>query len=156
VLLKEIVVPRSLRVALVVTAIAALAIGNVAPTAAGGPKVLDARMTGVPVANLVVDGVTGGGLPWVLDEGRARLFADGRLQVEVEGLVLVRDGTNPIPSGHAVVTCGGAPAASTADVPFSPAGDATVSSRVTLPSPCLAPAVFFTNTGGRWFAVTGF
>ena len=33
-------------------------------------------------------GLTGGGVPWVIDEGRAKLFADGRLEVEVEGLVL--------------------------------------------------------------------
>ena len=58
--------------------------------------------------------------------------------------------------GHAVVTCGEAKAATTADVPFSMAGYAEVNARVTLPSPCLAPAVFFTNTTDRWFAVTGF
>jgi hypothetical protein len=40
-------------------------------------------------------------------------------------------------------------------VPFSDQGNATVNAVVTLPSPCLAPAVFFTNTSGRWFAVTG-
>ena len=27
---------------------------------------------------------------------------------------------------------------------------------IELPSQCLAPAVFFTNATGRWFAVTGF
>ena len=146
---------RTLRLTLALAVLAALAIGTVTSTAAGGPKVLDARMTGLPTANLVIDGVTGGGLPWKLDAGHAKLFADGRLQVEVEGLTLL-NGVNPATTGHAVVTCNGAPAASTADVPFSPDGDATIDARVTLPSPCLAPAVFFTNAGGRWFAVTGF
>jgi hypothetical protein len=147
---------RSVRLTLSLAILAALAGGTVATTSAGGPKVLDARMVGVPTASLVIDGVTGGGLPWVLDDGHAKLFADGRLEVVVEGLVLVRHGTNPATSGHADVTCNGAPAARTADVPFSPEGDATVIARVTLPVPCLAPAVFFTNAGGRWFAVTGF
>ena len=146
---------RSVRVALSLAILAALAVSTVASTVAGGPKVLDSRMTGLPTAGLVVDGVTGGGLPWTLDEGRAKLFADGRLEVEVEGLTLL-NGTNPVTSGHAVVTCNGAPVASTENVPFSAAGDATVTARVELPSPCLAPAVFFTNATGRWFAVTGF
>jgi hypothetical protein len=43
-------------------------------------------------------------------------------------------------------------------VPYSAEGDAHVSTTVSLPSPCLAPAVFFagqTGTGPRRFAVTG-
>ena len=99
---------RTLRLAFSLTILAALALSTVASTVAGGPKVLDARMTGIPTGGLVLDGVTGGGLPWRLDDGRAKLFADGRLEVEVEGLVLVRDGTNPVTTGHAIVACGGA------------------------------------------------
>jgi len=148
--------PRVLRLALALVLLAALAIGTVASTSAGGPKILDARMTGIPTAGLVIDGVTGGGLPWVLDSGHAKLFADGRLEVEVEGLVLVRDGTNPVTSGHAIVTCNGAPAATSPNVPFSPSGDATVTTQVDLPASCLAPAIFFTTATDRWLAVTGF
>jgi hypothetical protein len=147
---------RTLRLALSLAVLAVLGLSTVASTVAGGPKVLDSRMVGLPTAALVVDGVTGGGLPWVLDDGHAKLFADGRLEVEVEGLVLVRDGTNPVTAGHAIVTCNGAPVATTATVPFSAAGDATVLAHVDLPSPCLAPAVFFTTGTDRWLAVTGF
>jgi hypothetical protein len=147
---------RSLRLILALAFIAVLAIGNVAPAVAGGPKVLDARMTGLPTAGLTLDRVVGGGSPWVLDEGHARLFADGRLQVQVEGLVLASNGTNPVTTGHAIVTCNGGPAATTSNVPFSPTGDAEVKTTVALPSPCLAPAVFFTTGTDRWLAVTGF
>ena len=41
-------------------------------------------------------------------------------------------------------------------VPLSvPDGDAHVNQWLTLPSPCLAPVVFFTSAGGAWFAVSG-
>jgi hypothetical protein len=147
---------RSLRLVLALGFVAVLAVGNVASTAAGGPKILDARLTGLPRAGLVVDGVIGGGSPWVIDEGNAHLFADGRLQLEVDGLVLASSHTNPVTAGHAIVTCDGAPAAITANVPFSADGDAVVDATVALPSPCLAPAVFFTTGTDRWLAVTGF
>ena len=92
------------------------------------------------------------------------LFADGRLHVEVQGLTLL-SGVNPVGTGRAIVTCAstttGVSAAvfSSDPVPFSQAGDAEVNVRATLPTVCLAPAVFFagiTANGDRWFAVTGF
>jgi hypothetical protein len=151
--------PRRLRLGLAMVVLAALTIGSVATTTAGGPKVLDARLVGIPTGGLVLHGLTGGGVPWTIDEGRAKLFADGRLEVEVQGLTLL-NGTNPIANGRAVVTCSSVAAASSPIVPFSAAGDAAVTAVVELPSPCLAPAVFFmgvlANGAERWFAVTGF
>jgi hypothetical protein len=152
-------VSRSLRLLLSLTLLGALALGSVASTAAGGPKVLDARLTGIPAGAPTLHGIAGGGAPWIIDEGKARLFADGRLEVEVEGLTLL-SGVNPIANGRAIVTCNSVAAASSPIVPFSAAGDAEVATVLTLPSPCLAPAVFFVGvlpTGAeRWFAVTGF
>ena len=60
-----------------------------------------------------IRGVNGGGLPWELDEAKGELRADGRLRIEVEGLVLGRrdpvpaalQGTNPVPQFAAVVNC---------------------------------------------------
>jgi hypothetical protein len=151
---------RLIRISLAIGAILVLALGSVASATAGGPKLLDATMTGIPSGGLVLQGLTGGGVAWTLEDGRAMLFTDGRLHVEVEGLVLATTGQNPIANGRAVVTCSSAPAASSPIVPFSvPGGDAEVNTRVTLPSPCLAPAVFFVgvlpNGAERWFAVTG-
>ena len=151
---------RFLRLVVAVAMLGALVVGNVASTIASGPKVLDAQMVGIPTAGLVLDGLTGGGVPWILDSGRAKLFADGRLDVEVEGLVLAANHTNPVANGLAVVACGNVAVAQSEIVPFSPTGDAEVETTVSLPSPCLAPAVFFvgvTASGAqRWFAVTGF
>ncbi len=150
---------RLLRLALATVILGALAFGTVASTTAGGPKVLDASMVGIPVGGKVLQGQIGGGVPWALDEGRVMLFADGRLHVEVEGLVVAASGVNPIGTGRAIITCDGATAFSSPAVPFSMTGDAEVNVRATgLPSPCLAPAVFFsgvTANGDRWFAVTG-
>lgn len=150
---------RTLRLVAATTLLAVLALGSVTATTAGGPKLIDARMAGIPTANLVLQGVTGGGVPWVIDEGRAKLFTDGRLDVEVQGLVLATNGTNPIANGRAIVTCNSVPAASSEIVPFSPEGDATVTTQVDLPDSCLAPAVFFVGVlpsgAERWFAVTG-
>jgi hypothetical protein len=147
---------RAIRLVLALALLVVLT-ATVATTAlAGGRKVFDSTMTGLPVANTVLYGLTGGGLPWSIDEGRAQLFADGRLHVEVEGLVLTSTGANPVTTGKAILTCAGAPVAETGTVPFSSTGDATIDAVVTLPAQCQGPAVFFTNATGRWFAVTGF
>jgi hypothetical protein len=116
-----------------------------------------------------IRGVSGGGLPWEIDEGEGRLRSDGRLKVKVEGLVLARrdpvpanrQGTNPIPQFRAIVSC-----LTTANpttpvnvmtdpVPASPTGDARIRATVDLPEPCIAPIVFVTAAAGQWFAVTG-
>jgi hypothetical protein len=137
-----------------------LAVGGA--TADGGNRLLSASMTGIPTGGLTLLGVAGGGIPWVLEHGEARLSANGRLRVEVEGLVLASGGaagTNPVPTGRAIVACNGGASIVMSDVvPFSPTGDAEVNAHVTLPMPCLAPVVFFagqTGAGPRWFAVTG-
>jgi hypothetical protein len=149
---------RSLRPALVIGAAVLLVLAAVGTVSAGGRKVLDSTMTGLPTGSLVLNGVTGGGVPWSISQGHVQLFADGRLHVDVEGLVVASSGINPVlTGGRAVVTCSNAPVATTDVFPFSsPEGDASIDTVVSLPEHCLAPAVFFTNAGGRWFAVTGF
>jgi len=147
---------KSVRLVLGLAFVAVLTVGNVATTVAGGPKILDSRMAGIPTAGLTLDGVVGGGSPWVIDEGSARLFADGRLEVDVEGLVLASSHVNPVTTAHAILTCDGAPVATTGNVPFSPTGDAEIATTIRLPQPCLAPAIFFTTATDRWLAVTGF
>jgi hypothetical protein len=147
---------RLARLILASAVLGALAFGTVASTQAGGPKIIDSGMSGIPVGGMVLEGVIGGGAPWQISQGDVKLFADGRLHVEVHGLLLL-NGTNPIRNGRAIVACGGAAAASSPIVPFSETGDAEVDTRVSLPSPCLAPVVFFAgvlpNGLERWFAV---
>jgi hypothetical protein len=147
---------RAIRLALSLALLVALTVSLASTATAGGRKVLDSRMAGLPVANVALYGLTGGGLPWSIDEGRVQLFADGRLHVDIEGLVLTATGANPVGTGKAILTCAGAPVAETGLVPFSATGDATIDTVITLPALCQGPAVFFTNATGRWFAVTGF
>ena len=147
---------RSLRIALSLTVLVALSVGLASNALAGGRKVFDSTMAPVPTPAPMIDGVPGAGAPWSIDEGRAMLFADGRLHVEVEGLIVTALGRNPAATGKVRVSCNGVPVAETATVPFSPAGDAEVDAVVTLPSPCFGPSIFFTSAGGSWFAVTGF
>ncbi|MCA1836639.1 MAG: hypothetical protein LC721_10050 [Actinobacteria bacterium] len=146
---------------------AALLVGSSATLVSadpGGAKLLDAQLTGLPAGtvNTTLFGVQAGGLPWRLDSGSARLFANGRLQVTVRHLVLAggtREGTNPIGSAQAILTCAGAPAAWSSVVPYSPDGNAQINQFISLPPSCPAPAIFFAGVPApgvdRWFAVTG-
>lgn len=117
-----------------------------------------------------IDGIPGGGLPWEIDRAIGELDSNGRLEVTVEGLVLARrapvpaerQGTNPVPSFKAIVSCQTATdgVASIANIstetrPATPTGNAHIEETVDLPSPCLAPTIFVTSPDGAWFAVTG-
>jgi hypothetical protein len=114
--------------------------------------------------------VPGGGLPWIITSGTGTLQADGHLVVKVRGLVLADQppvpaalqGTNPLPDFQAIISCQSIGAGGTAtianvttgDFTASPAGDATINARVSLPRPCIAPIVFVTGPG-IWLAATG-
>jgi hypothetical protein len=121
-----------------------------------------------------VRGLDGGGLPWVLSSASGKLMTNGDLSLSVSGLIIPADnaeaqskgvaGTNPIPDFKAVVSCltmDSSGAVSTMNVatdafPASTAGDAQVTTNVTLPDPCIAPIVFITSTTDTWFAANGF
>jgi hypothetical protein len=112
-----------------------------------------------------IRGVNGGGVPWVIAEGRGELRADGRLEISVRGLVIPnRVPGNPQANFRAIVSClttdavGNAAIANvvTAQFPATPDGDSDIDAVVTLPTPCIAPIVFVTNAAGTsWFAATG-
>jgi len=147
---------RTIRVGLALTLLGMLTLGATATAAAGGQKIFESSMAGLTTPGQVIDGVTAAGAPWSIEEGRATLFANGRVHVEVQGLIVIPLGFNPATTGKVRVSCNGVPVAETAAVPFSRAGDAEVDATVDLPSPCFGPSVFFTSAGGSWFAVTGF
>ena len=112
-----------------------------------------------------IRGVNGGGVPWALAEAKGELSVDGRLRIDVEGLVVASSGVNPAVAFRAIVSC-----LTTADgltvtttnvttdqFPATTTGNAEIEAVVTLPSPCIAPIVFVTNANGTsWFAATGF
>ncbi|HEX5450997.1 MAG TPA: hypothetical protein VFW86_01290 [Candidatus Limnocylindrales bacterium] len=159
---------RSFRIAILVGVLATLVVGVGAVAARPGHgRLVDTSLAGLPATftGKLLAGVTGAGHPWDIQEGHARLDRDGQLELEVQGLVLSHtaagvpptEGTNPIPTGRAVVSCnGGADIVMSDIVNFSvPTGDAEVDQKLALPSQCLAPTVFFTSAGGAWFAVSG-
>src|SRR5262249_12308928 len=58
-------------------------------------------------AGTAIRGIHGGGIPWALSSAHGELSADGRLRVNVRGLVLAagpNSGTNPIPTFRAIVS----------------------------------------------------
>jgi len=141
----------------------------------GGQKVLEFdTMVGVsgPFVGSAnpIRGVNGGGLPWQIAEGRGELARNGKLEVEVQGLVLLDGppvppalrGTNPISSFRAIVSCltilNGSPATTnvaTGPFPATATGDSEIEATVGLPSPCFAPIIFVGPSPTTWFAVTG-
>ncbi|RIQ24566.1 hypothetical protein DY240_11825 [Jiangella rhizosphaerae] len=117
-----------------------------------------------------IRGINGGGLPWQIDDAKVELTGTGRIEVEVEGLVLLeaapvppeRQGINPAPNFVAVVSCmttvdGVATTVNLATDPFpaSTAGDSQIEDQLDLPEPCIAPIVFVGPNPGTWFAATG-
>lgn len=117
-----------------------------------------------------IRGINGGGLPWQIDDTSGELSSGGKLEVTVQGLVLLDGppvpealrGTNPVANFRAIVSCtttidGGAATANVATDPFpaTVTGDSKIEAQVSLPSPCLAPIIFVGPSPTTWFAVTG-
>jgi hypothetical protein len=114
--------------------------------------------------------IHGGGAPWVIAESDIRLRESGRIDVEVEGLVIdpafpnpAVAGINPVQSQEVIVSClstdanGAAVTINTPSNTFTVdrAGNGEARLMVNLPSPCFAPVVFVASAGGAWFAVSG-
>lgn len=112
-----------------------------------------------------IRGIGGGGVPWAITSGTGFLRGDGRLHIEVDGLIIPARGNNPIAAFRGVVNCltVDSPVIGvnlvTAPFPATSTGDSVIDAMVQLPATCIAPIVFVTNgTGaapGAWFATTG-
>ena len=118
-----------------------------------------------------IRGINGGGAPWVIADSEIRVRTSGRVDVEVEGLVIgpggpaALVGINPAPNMKVRVSCLSTDAAGTATTvnvesetfPVDAAGNGEARVHVDLPSPCYAPIVFVANgnAAGAWFAVSG-
>lgn len=163
----------------VVAATAFVATASLA-SSSSGKKIFDFRtMVGVSGAflgpSMPLRGINGGGLPWVIAEGKATLRMNGQFDVEVEGLVLdpanetaqARGiaGTNPLPFFFATISCldstGSVTNVNTVTVPATTSGDAEIEQGVTLPTTCFAPIVLVRgsatgSSSGPWFAASGF
>ncbi len=163
----------------VVAAIVLVAAVPLATSSSGRILVAFNSLVGVSGAfvgmTMPLRGIPGGGLPWVIAEGKASLATGGDFKVEVEGLVLDPSnataqargiaGTNPAPFFFATLSCldntGAVTNVNTAPVPAGPSGDAEIEQVIPMPSSCFAPIVlvrgsFTGNPSGPWFAASGF
>lgn len=123
---------------------------------------------------LAIGGVASGGVPWVLNQGDASISSDGRIQLQVQGLLIAAGGlagtTGPVTMVGATLVCGGTggtPVPASGAVtpsPLSSSGDAQINQTVSLPATCFAPALLvriFTSSAplgsqlGAFIAVTG-
>jgi hypothetical protein len=123
-----------------------------------------------PANKTAIGDVGSCGKIWKLKSGKAELKADGRLEVEVKGLVLNDTSTgefNGTPDGvdavAAAIICssptGAAVAAQTEPVPLSKSGDAKIKVKVSLSGGCIAPVIVlrerYEGKIGGWLASTG-
>jgi hypothetical protein len=114
---------------------------------------------------VTIGGVASGGAAWVVRHGSAILTDGGRIRADVRGLLLVSTGTTgPVTQVAASVVCSDVVAATSKSVNLSAQGNAEISDRLTLPSPCFGPVVLIRVTGvnntptaapGPWIAITG-
>lgn len=131
---------------------------------------LNAKLTACLSNGTAIGDVGSCGKIWKLKSGKVRLGKDGKLKVEVKGLVL-NDVTvgeyNGTPDGvdavAAAVIChgpsGAAVAAQTAAVPLAQNGNAKVVATLSLPNGCVGPVVVlrerYEGKIGGWLAATG-
>jgi hypothetical protein len=111
-----------------------------------------------------IRGILGGGVPWVIQRGEGELSANGKLEVEVRGLVIASTGVNPVRQFVAAVNCLTTSSPDTGVTLLTPPvnvganGNARFEATLNLPHPCVAPIVFVGTPAGtslRWFATTG-
>jgi hypothetical protein len=130
----------------------------------GERSVLDTSLAPSVPADPRLFGVAAGGLPWVLQFGRADLRRDGRLDVVIRGLVIPIAPVTGTPGLVTGVSAGlycddsSTAAATSATVPLSRDGDARIRATLPLPSKCLAPALLIHPNGASslYIAASGF
>ena len=113
---------------------------------------------------ITIAGVASGGAPWVVRRGVAVLTDDGRLRVDIRGLILPSTGnTGPVTQVAASIVCSDAVATTSNSVNLSADGNAEIHTKLTLPSPCFGTVILIRVTGanntplpapGPWIAAT--
>ena len=122
-----------------------LCIGLSALTArADGRGGFEARIIGSAVGEHVA-GIPSGGAPWKVARGEAHVSGSGKIEVEVKGLLIASgpaiNTVGPVTMVLASLVCGDVVAASTEAAPLSSKGNFEIHDTISVPSPCIAPAV---------------
>ena len=118
---------------------------------AGASDLFESKLAGKQVGGQEIAGISPDvAEPWVVAEGEVEIGEDGKLELDVEGLLLLDGTVGPVLTVFASLVCqktvaSGDPTnevvASTADVPLSAAGDAEIEEVIALPAVCVAPIV---------------
>jgi hypothetical protein len=136
------------------------------PASASGHTILRDGFEGnipltAPNPTAVIGGVSPAGAPWILDDSsRVRVREDGRISVNLRGLVLAPTGLNPVAMVAASLVCGDMVVDSTDPFPLSvPTGNGHLSTMIDVPDDCADPVVLIRNantpgTLGGYFAFT--
>ncbi|MGH9762856.1 MAG: hypothetical protein ACREDR_38305 [Blastocatellia bacterium] len=99
----------------------------------------------------MIGGIASGSAPWTVNRASAALDGDGKLHVEIQGLVIVGQGTPaPVTQVLASLVCGGSGGtimAETAPVNLDAEGDAMIDDTITIPPSCIAPVVLVRVAG---------
>ena len=114
---------------------------------------------------VTVAGVASAGAPWVVKHAFATLSDDGRLRVDVRGLIIPALGTaGPVTAVSASVACSDTVAATSAAVALSNEGNAEIHAQLQVPSPCFGTIILLRIAAlngtalaapGPWIAVSG-
>lgn len=92
-----------------------------------------------------VAGVPSGGAPWVVANSEFNVTANGRIQVEIRGLVISSGAfintVGPVTMVDASLACNDVVVASTTAVPLSSGGNTSIHDQITVPARCIAPAL---------------
>jgi hypothetical protein len=108
--------------------------------------------------------VPSGGAPWVIKHGLGVITDDGRVRVDVRGLVLpiANNTPGPVTEVSASVVCSDAVAATSGAVPLSTEGNAEIRTKLQLPSSCFGAIILVrvavagsTSPTAPWIAATG-
>jgi len=117
-----------------------------------------------------IRGIAGAGKIWKITSAKAELAPTGKLQVSVRGLVLNdpsaggSNGTNPLPTFRAVLSCQSIDSLGkpiivnlrSGNFAATMTGNADIEQTLALRKPCFAPMIFVTTSTGPWLAVSGF
>ena len=90
-----------------------------------------------------IGGVASGGAPWVVRRGLAVLTDEGRLRVDLRGLVLpsANNTAGPITGVAASVVCANTVVATTNVANLTTTGDAEIHAKLSVPLPCVGAVV---------------
>ena len=135
-----------------ITLLGAFLLVGASAGSASASDLFESNLAGKQVANQEIAGISPDvAQPWVVAGGEVEIGEDGKIELEVEGLLLLDGTVGPVLTVFASLVCQktvltGSPTnevvASTADVALSAAGDAEIEEVIALPSTsCIAPIV---------------